>query len=68
MNAFQKMLKDDEQGIKPLFRNREWKKEEREALKKEKRLNWYKNEKELKIKYKSVLFVPLPLGGCLQKN
>ena len=28
-NAFENMIKDDETGIKPLFRNRDWNKDER---------------------------------------
>ena len=28
--GFEKMLEDDKKGVKPLFRNREWNKDERE--------------------------------------
>ena len=57
-NAFDKMLKDNETGVEPLFRNREWNKEQRVKLKQDRKLNWYKNSKS-KIDYQSVLFVPV---------
>ena len=41
--AFDKMLEEDRNNVKPLFRDRFWKKEERENSKKEKKFNWYKN-------------------------
>ena len=66
--AFEKMLEEDRNNVKPLFRDRLWKKEEREHSKKEKRLNWYKNEGGKKIKYKSILFVPPTPGGILVKQ
>ena len=65
--AFEKMLEADRNNIKPLFRNRLWKKEERKAAKQNKRANWYKNT-EKGIKYKSVLFVPPTPGGVLVKE
>ena len=66
--AFDKMLEEDRNNIKPLFRDRFWKKEERETSKKEKKLNWYKNEGKTKINYKSILFVPPTPGGILVKQ
>ena len=57
-NAFDKLLKDNESGVTPLFRNREWNKEQRVKLKQDRKLNWYKNSKS-KIDYQSVLFVPV---------
>jgi hypothetical protein len=68
LKAFEKMLEEDRKGIKPLYRTREWNKEEREAMKKDKKHNWYNNEKKTKIKYKSVLFVPPTPGGVLTKE
>ena len=68
LKAFEKMLEEDKMGIKPLFRPRDWKKEERDAMKKDKKLNWYNNEKKTKMKYKSVLFVPSTPGGVLTKQ
>jgi hypothetical protein len=69
VKAFDKMLEDDRKGIKPLFRDRNWNKEERLEIKKNKRVNWYKNEEtKSKINYKSVLFVPSTPGGILAKE
>ena len=65
-NAFEKMLRDDQEGIKPLFRSREWNKEERYLAKKDKKLNWYKNSE--KIEYKTVLIVPVTKDGKLLKE
>ena len=48
--AFQKMVLDDKDGVKPLFRSRDWNTEERQTLKKEKRFNWF-NNKNSKIQY-----------------
>ena len=63
--GFEKMLEEDQKGIKPLFRSRNWKKDEREDIKRNKRINWYKNDE---IEYKSVLFVPPTPGGVLAKQ
>jgi hypothetical protein len=60
--AFEKMVDDDKASIKPLFRDREWKKEERSKNKKERKVNWYKTGEK---KYKSILFAPVTKGGKL---
>ena len=65
--AFEKMLEDDRKNIKPLFRGRDWNKAEREAMKKNKKLHWYRSE-ESKVQYKSVLFVPPTPGRILAKH
>ena len=57
LKGFDKVLEDDKKGIKPLFRSRNWNKEEREVKKKSRRLNLYKNNGKMKIEYTSVLFV-----------
>ena len=62
------MLEEDKNGTKPLFRDRSWKKEEREISKRNKKLNWYKSEGKSGIKYKSILFVPPTPGGILAKQ
>ena len=68
LKAFDKMIEEDKNGTKPLFGNRAWKREEREEIKKKKKLNWYKDEKKTKIKYQSLLFVPPTPGGILIKE
>ena len=65
--AFDKMVNDHKAGIKPLFRDRNWNKEERDKKKKERRVNWYKSVPN-KVEYKSVLFVPVTRGGKLAKE
>ena len=66
--AFHKMLEDNKNNVKPLFRDRSWNKKEREEKKMNKRVNWYKNPEKTQIKYKSVLFVPPTPGGVLVKE
>ena len=39
LHAFEKMLEDDNSGAKPLYRSREWNKEERQASKIKKKFN-----------------------------
>ena len=59
LNAFEKMEEDDKTGVKPMFRSRDWNREERDLLKSKNKCNWW-NEK-AKVQYKSVLFVtPTP--------
>ena len=52
--------------IKPLYRSRDWKSEERKELKSKKRLNWWNSDKS-KVQYTSVLFVTPTPGGVLVK-
>ena len=64
LHAFNKMVEEDKNGTKPLYRKRWWNKEEREKQKQKKKLNWFQNPK---IDYKSILFVPPTPGGDLVK-
>ena len=66
--AFEQMLKEDKEGTKPLFRNKEWNKEDRAKSKKAQKLNWYKGSSKSEIEYKTVLFVPVTKGGKLMKE
>ena len=73
--AFEKWLRMIKEGIKPLFRSRNWNIEERKKQKENKKVGWYKNagnktnKKQVEaIKYKTVLFVPVTKGGCLMKE
>ena len=74
LKAFDKMLSDDENKIKPLYRSRKWKKENGNESKENKKHNWYKNAEKQggvelnKIDYKSVLFVPITKGSKLAKE
>lgn len=68
LKAHKKMLEDDMDGIKPLYRNREWNRDERIKKKAENKLNWYKNPKNSEINYTSVLLVPVTKNGELVKE
>ena len=67
-NTLSKMLEDDKNDVKPLFRSKEWNKDERKESKINKKSNWYKNRGKSQIKYKSVIFVPPTPGGILVKD
>ena len=66
LKAFQKMVQDDQDGIKPLYRSRDWNSEERKMLKSKKKLNWW-NSQRSEIQYTSVLYVTPTPGGVLLK-
>ena len=66
MKAFKSMLEDNEIGKKPLYRSRNWNREERAISKEHKKQNWWKNNP--KSNFKSVLFVPPTPGGVLAKE
>jgi len=51
--AYKKIVEADELNIKPLYRNKNWKKDERRIEKELKGTNWY-----TKGNYESVLFIP----------
>ena len=67
LKAYQKMVEDDSNGVKPMYRNREWNKEERQTHKSKKRSNWWNTDKS-KTQYKTVLFVTPTPGGQLMKE
>ena len=66
LKAFEKMVEEDKNGQKPLFRDRLWNFEERMKAKQSKKLNWYKNGKN--SKYTSILMVPPTPGSVLVKE
>ena len=59
LNAFEKMVKDDQSGTKPLYRDKNWNKETKREQKERKQINWYKNygTGSNSVEYKSVLLV-----------
>ena len=65
--AYEKIISEDRAGIKPLYRSRDFNKEERDKNKISRKLNWYKNSSN-DIEYKTVLFVPVTKGGKLAKE
>jgi hypothetical protein len=58
------MVNDDKNGIKPLYRSKEWNMEERKKAKLNKKHTWW-NKENAKTQYKSVLFVTPTPGGVL---
>ena len=67
LKAFEKMQQDDKNGLKPMYRSRDWNAEERKRQKSERKVKWW-NTKNSKIQYKSVLFVNPTPGGVLAKE
>ena len=70
LKGFDKMIKDDKDDLKPLYRSKNWMKDRRKDQKKERKRNWYKNkgnDKNIK-EYESILFVPVTKGGVLAKE
>ena len=64
LNAFEKMVANDKNGIKPLYRSKTWNIEERMKAKLNRKQNWW-NKESSKVQYKSVLFVTPTPGGVL---
>ena len=66
INGYEKILEDGEKGVKPVYRNKEWKEKndwnKKKVFKKE---NWWKGKNS--IKNKSVIFVPATPGSELAK-
>ena len=66
MKAFDKMVSEDTNNVKPLYRSKSWNSEARSMSKLVKKRNWWNSEKSC-IQYKSVLFVtPTPGGSWLR--
>ncbi|KAK3732414.1 hypothetical protein QZH41_003562 [Actinostola sp. cb2023] len=67
LNAYRKIVTLDQQGVRPIYRQKEWKRTEREKEKREKKTTWYKTGG-----YSSVIFVPTTplseLKRILEKN
>ena len=69
LKAFDKLVQEDKEGTKPLFRNRAWNGNERALAKRNKKNNWCKDFRNLnKIEYKSLMFVPPTPNGELIKD
>ena len=61
--AYEKRKEEEEEGEVPMYRPKEWRKDERRKAKEAKRKNWYK-----KGGYKSVIFVPSTPNSELLKR
>ena len=60
------MQKEDKKGTKPVYRSRNWNREERDKAKYAKKKNWY--NKDGTQSYNTVLFVETTPGGELAKK
>ena len=67
-NAFEKMVEEDKNGSKPLYRKRSWNMAKRLNDKESKKKNWYKVAKNSENSYQSILFVPPTPGSVLLKE
>ena len=67
LNKYREIQDKDKKGECPMYRNRQWKKTEREKKKRQNKTNWYKKNNSNK-KYKSVLFVQATPKSQLQKQ
>ena len=72
LHAFEEMVKADQSGKRPLYRDKNWQKEVRKDEKAYKRLNWYGNggndSNGVVYTYTTVLFVSVTKGGLLAKE
>ena len=66
ITAFECMVEEDKKGIKPLFRDKDWKSEERRYKKQNSKRNWYRENEN--SKFKTVLIVPPTPGSGLLKE
>ena len=66
LNKYRDIQEKDKKGECPMYRNRQWKKTEREKKKLQNKTNWYKKGNNNR-KYKSTLFVPATPKSQLQK-
>ena len=55
LHAYDVMLRKDREGIEPLYRPREWKKEERIRDKRKKKREWFRGKDKSK---EAVIFLP----------
>lgn len=65
IDAYRRILAMDQQGIRPFYREKEWKKAERESEKKKKKRTWYKAGNKI---FSSVIFVPATPESELKKT
>ena len=64
MNGYAKQVAADAAGEKPLYRSRQWNRDEREKMKMEKEQNWFSNDG----KFEHIMMIPATPSGILKKN
>jgi hypothetical protein len=60
LNAYDKMVERDEEGVEPLYRPRGWNEVERAKRRRAKKGDWFKGGDQ---RNESVVFVPAPPGS-----
>ena len=63
LNAYSKINEDDENGIKPMFRPRSWRRQERDNEKDSQKRTWFK-----KGGHNNFIHIPATPGGELKKD
>ena len=63
LHAYRKIQELDQTGVKPMYRPKEWRQNERRKEKEEKRRSWYR-----KGNYSSVIFVPATPESSLKRS
>ena len=63
LHAYKKIQELDQTGVKPMYRPKEWRQNERRKEKEEKRRSWYR-----KGNYSSVIFVPATPESSLKRS
>ena len=66
MKAFEKMIEDDKNNIKPMYRSKNWNIVERKQLKENNKQNWWR--KGQNKDFKTDCFLPPTPGGILTKE
>ena len=65
LNKYKQIKENDKKGETPMYRNKDWKRAERDRKKQQNKTQWYKKGK---TKYKSIIFVPATPKSKLQKE
>ena len=64
--AWDKIVLEDQFGLKPLYRSNDWKKEERRKEKEKKKMSWFRNMGGIKNDFP--IFCPITPGGRLAER
>ena len=63
LKAYDEIKRKDREGIQPMYRNKNWRKESREKDKRNKKTQWFR-----KGGYRSVVFIPCTPGSVLKRK
>ena len=65
VRKYEKMKNEDREGVRPIHRDENWKKREREEEKLDKQDNWYRGKKD---EFEAPLFIPWTKNGELKRE